>query len=165
MRPSRWAPLTAHGLAWAGFFGVLLGPFGYGSQTITVFPDGGGTWSIGHGPGPLILYLGVGEVMLLLAPVALTGLGVWLAWRRRAGPVRTRLTLWGLALAVLAYCWIAISYVDFVTALAHRSPGTSFDIVEIEFIGGLFMPAAVALIVSAIIVSFSKPTPDAAQDR
>ena len=160
MIPSRWALLTAHGLAWAGFFGVVSLPFGYGSQTITVFPDGGRRMSIGHGPGPFIQYLGLGEVMLLLAPVALTGLGVWLAWRRSAGTVKTKLGLWGLGIATLAYCWIAISFVDIANALTHRSMGMSVEVVEIGFIGALFMPAAVALIVSA--VSISKPTPDAA---
>ena len=162
MIPSRWALLTAHGLAWAGFFGVISLPFGYGSQTITMLPGGGVRMSIGHSPGPFIRYLGLGEVMLLLAPVALTGLGIWLVWRRSAGTVRTRLGLLGLGIATLAYCWIAISFVDIANALAHRSTGMSVEVVEIGFIGELFMPAAVALIVSAIIVSISKPTPDVA---
>ncbi len=165
MIPWRWALLTAHGLAWAGFFGVISLPFGYGSQTITVFPDGGVRMSIGHGPGPFIQYLGLGEVMLLLAPVALTGLGIWLVWRRSTGSVGAKLGLWGLGIATLAYCWIAISFMDIADALAHRSMGMSVEAVEIGFIGALFMPAAVALIVSAIIVSFSKPTPDVAQER
>ena len=162
MIPWRWALLTAHGLAWAGFFGVISLPFGYGSQTITVFPDGGVRMSIGHGPGPFIQYLGLGEVMLLLAPVALTGLGIWLVWRRSTGSVGAKLGLWGLGIATLAYCWIAISFVDIANALAHRSTGMSVEVVEIGFIGELFMPGAVALIVSAIIVGFSKPTPDVA---
>ena len=82
--------------------------------------------------------------MLLLIPVALTGLAVWLAWPRGARSAWAKLALWGLSVLGLAYCSVTIWFIQDV---------------DISFIGVFFLPAAVTLIVSAIIVSMSKPTP------
>ena len=100
--------------------------------------------SWGESPGPFMRYLGPEEMMLLLIPVALTGLAVLLAWRRSNRSVWAKLALWVLGALCLAYCSI---------------PFWLIEEVEIEFIGALFLPAAVALIVSAIIASAIRPSP------
>ena len=80
--------------------------------------------------------------MLLLIPVALTGLAVLLAWPRGSRSAWTKLALWGLGALCLGYCSIPLWFIEEV---------------EIEFIGGFFLPAAVALIVAAIIASATRP--------
>ena len=132
---------------------MALWPFKYSDTTTTWFPDGTVRTVFSHYPGPLILRLGLWEVLLLLAPVALTGLGIWLAWPRSSGSVWSKPALWGLGVLCLAYCYVPIWFVRtemwFVRA-------------EIWVIGVFFLPAAVMLIVSAIIVSRQKRVPNAA---
>ena len=147
MKRLRLPPMIAHVLAWAAFFGVVFWPFGYSVTTITALPGGVMRCVFEHSPGPFKRYLGPEEVMLLLIPVALTGLAVWLAWPRGARSAWAKLALWGLSVLGLAYCSVPIWLVEKV---------------DISFIGVFFLPAAAALIVSAIVVNMSKPTPDAA---
>ena len=75
-------PLTAHMLSWAAFLGVVFWPFGFHSTTRTLLPDGSWMVVFGHYPGPFMRYLDAGVTTLLLIPAVLTGLAVWLAWRR-----------------------------------------------------------------------------------
>ena len=126
-------------------------PWGFSVTTETRFPDGSGRIASDHySPGPFMRYPGPGEVTLLLMPVALTGLAVWLAQRRGALPGRTKMAPWGLGTLRLGYCSIPIWFLEEV---------------ESEFIGGLHLPAAVALIISAITLSVTKRTPDGASER
>ncbi len=136
-------PIIAHLLAWAAFFGVVFWPYGFNTHTTTVTASHIRD-EFGHSPGPFIRYLGFEEIMLLLIPLALTGLATWLAWRHGAvWSAWTRPVLWGLGLLCLAYCSVPIWFIE----------------VQIGFIGAFFLPAAAVLIVSAIFVSMSKPTP------
>ena len=82
MKRLRLPPMIAHVLAWAAFFGVVFWPFGYSVTTTTALPGDVVRVVFAHSPGPFKGYLGPEEVMLLLIPVALTGLAVWLAWSR-----------------------------------------------------------------------------------
>ena len=143
MKRLRLPALLAHALAWAAFFGVVFWPFGYSRTTRTELPDDVVKVAWGHSPGPFMRYLGPEEIMLLLIPVALTGLAVLLAWRRSKRSVWAKLALWVLGALCLAYCSIPFWFIEEV---------------EIEFIGVFFLPAAVALIGSAMIASTTKPT-------
>lgn len=143
MKPLRSFPVIAHALAWAAFFGVIFWPFGFSDTTRTTLPDGSFRIVFGHSPGPLMRYLEPGEIMLLLIPVASTGLAVWLVWSRSTASVGAKLALWGLAALTLAYCAAPFWFI--------KAPG-------IGFIGGLSWPAAAVLGISAIIFSLNRAT-------
>ena len=68
--------VMAHVLAWAAFLGMILWPLGYSETIRTTLPGGSMTAVFGYSPGPFRRYLGPEDVMLLLIPVALTGLAV-----------------------------------------------------------------------------------------
>ncbi len=78
---------------------------------------------------------GLAALIPLLAPVALTGLALLAVWVWDASPTVKRLSLWALAAVCLAFCVL--------TALS---------------IGILYLPAAVALIITAIVGTFRPPT-------
>ena len=165
-------PMIAHVLAWAAFFGVYFWPLGYGGSTTSA---DGLSMKFFMGAGPFRRYLGFEEIMLLLAPVALTGLAIWLAWPRGARPAWAKPALWGLGVFCLAYCCVPTWFIEWSRPALWglgvfcwgecSTPSWSIDGVGIEFIGVLYFPAVVALLVSAIIVSMSKPTPDIASGR
>ena len=141
-------PMIGHVLAWAAFFGVVLFPSGYSGMTTS---SDGLRDTFFFTAGPFRRYLGFEEILLLLIPVALTGLAVWLAWRHGAvWSAWTRPVLWGLGMLCLAYCSVTIWFIRDV---------------DISFIGVFFVPSAAALIISAIVVSMGKPTPDATSGR
>ena len=134
-----WLPtMIAHLLAWAAFFGVVFWPLGYSETTRPTLLGGSVRVVFGNSPGPFRRYLGPEEVMLLLIPVALTGLAVWLPWSRGTWSVWAKLAQWGLGVLCLGYCSVPIWFVQEV---------------EISFIGVFFLPAALALIVSAFIAA------------
>ena len=128
-------PLMAHVLAWAAFLGVILWPLGYSKTTRTTLPGGSMRVVFGDSPGPFRRYLETEDVMLLLIPVSLTGLAVWLAWSRSASATWAELAQWGLGVLCLVYCSVPLWFVQDV---------------DINFIGVLFLPAALILLVSAI---------------
>ena len=88
-------------------------------------------------------YLGPGELLLLLIPVALTGLVVWLVWSQSAPSVVAKLAVWGLAALVFGYCSVPFWFIKEL---------------EIEFIGVFFWPAAAVSALSAIMFSLNRPT-------
>ena len=87
-------PVIAHALAWAAFFGVVFWPEGYGGSTRST-DELRATFFIAG--GPFRKYLGLEEIILLLVPVALTGLAIWLAWPRRDRPAWAHPALWAWA--------------------------------------------------------------------
>ena len=135
MKYLQLSSLMAHVLAWAAFLGVVFWPLGYSETTRTTLPGGSMRAVFGYSPGPFRRYLEPEDVMLLLIPVALTGLAVWLAWSRSACSTLAKLAQWGLGVLCLVYCSVPLWFVQDV---------------DINFIGVLFLPAALALIVSAI---------------
>lgn len=143
MKRLRFLPVIAHALAWAAFFGVLFWPLGFSSTTRTMLPNGSFMIVFGHSPGPFVRYLGPEEILLLLIPLASTGAAVWLVWSQNAPSVGAKLAMWGLAVLTLVYC---------------AAPFWFIEELEIEFIGGLFWPAAAVLGISAIIFSLDRPT-------
>ncbi len=163
-------PVVAHALAWAAFFGVLFWPEGYGGSTSSTDELRATFFTAA---GPFRRYLGFEEIILLLVPVALTGLAVWLAWPRRDRPAWANPALWGLGVLCLAYC--CIWFIEWarqalwglgVFCLGECSiPSWLILDLGIEFIGAFYLPAAVALIVSAVIGSMSEQPPDVASWR
>ena len=71
----------------------------------------------------------------LLAPVALTGLALLAVWFWDAPPMGKRLSLWALAAVCLVFCVLG-----------------AFSI------GVFYLPAALALIITAIVGTFQPPT-------
>ena len=141
-------PVIAHALAWAAFFGVVFlpvapprspGPASADELRMTFFILA----------GPFRRYLGFEEIMLLLIPVALTGLAIWLAWPRSARPAWAKPALWGLGVLCLAYCCVPIGFPTWLAVWF-------IDDLDISFVGVFFLPAAVGLIVSAVNVSMSE---------
>ena len=65
---------------------------------------------IGHTTGPFSRYLGFEEVMLLLLPVALTGLAIWLAVPRGDRSAWAKPALWAIGVLCLTYCSVPISH-------------------------------------------------------
>ena len=137
-------PMIAHVLAWAAFFGVVFWPEAYSNDRSTSSADELRRTFFTLA-GPFRRYLGFEEITLLLIPVALTGLAVWLAWPRGARPAWAKPALWGLDVLYLAYCCVPIWF-----------PIWFIEDLDISFIGVFFLPAAVAVLVSAVIVSMSK---------
>ena len=151
MKLLRNLTLAAHMLSWAAFFGVVFWPYGYSSRSLTMGPDGE-TWRmvLGHSPGPFMRYLGPGEISLLLIPVVLTAFAVWLVWWQGVLSGHAKLAMWGLATLCLSYCSVPFWFVKEA---------------DISFIGVFFLPAATALVVSAMFVSMTKQAPGAAFKR
>ena len=166
-------PVIAHALAWAAFFGVMFWPEGYGGSTRSTSSTDELRATFFFTAGPFRKYLGFEEIILLLVPVALTGLAIWLAWPRRDRPAWTKPALWALGVLCLAYC--CIWFIEWarqalwglgVFCLAECStPSWLILDLGIEPIGACYLPAAVALIVSAVIGSMSEQPPDVASWR
>ena len=129
---------------------MVFWPYGYSSKSLTVLPDGSWRIVFGHAPGPFLQYLGPLDITLLLIPPLVTGLAVWLVWRRATRSGLAKVVMWGLGLGCLAYCSAPIWFIERI---------------DVSFIGVLFLPAAVFLIISAIILSATKPITVAALDR
>ena len=144
------SPVIAHALAWAAFGGVVFWPHGYPITTKTPMSGGVVRFEFSHVPGPFMQHLGPKEVMLLLIPVALTGLAVWLVWPSGARSAWGRLALWALGVLCLGYCAVPILILEEV---------------DISFIGAFFLPAALTLIASATIASMSVTIRDAALEQ
>ena len=140
-------PLIAHVLAWAAFFGVVFWPEAYSRSPRAELVEDELRMVFFSMAGPFRRYLGFEEIMLLLVPVVLTGLAIWLAWPRGARSAWAKPALWGLGVLFLAYCCVLILF---------PVPIWFNEDVDISFIGVFFVPAAVALIVSAVIVTMSK---------
>ena len=101
-------------------------------------------FTFSHAPGPFMQYLGLLEVMLLLIPVALTGLAVRLSWPQSVRPNWAKPALWALAMLCMVYCSVPVWFIEQV---------------DIGFIGAFFLPAALALTASATVASMRMQFP------
>lgn len=131
---------TAHVLAWIAFLFIAFWPWFYsGTSTTPIGPDGSGGEVVQH-HGSLVAVNGWGVLLPLLVPVALTALGLGVAWSRDAQGISSKLLLWALAVLMIGFCVIAIAS-----------------------IGIFYLPAGLALLASAIVMS-RKRSPTARQD-
>lgn len=144
LRLLRLLSAMAHVLAWIAFFGVVFWPFGYSMTTRTELSGGMVRFTFSHAPGPFMQYLGPLEVLLLLIPVALTGLAVLLVATRGVRSAWTKPALWALGVLCLVYCSVPIWFIEQA---------------DVSFIGAFFLPAALALTASATVASMRMPFP------
>ena len=139
---------VAHALAWIAFLWLAFWPYSYrGVSATPVQVDELGN-PVGTAPSEVVRYSasfveanGLEALVPLLIPVTLTGLAliVLLTWRiRRVG---IAFALWLLTVVLLAFC--LLGYLSF---------------------GVLYVPAALALIVAAAILSFRRRLPRVPQE-
>ena len=121
---------AAHVLAWAAFLWLAFWPYSYRGVTATpVGPDGTGGQDT-HLSASFIEVNGLWVVIPLLAPVALTALALIVALIGSRGRAWNKIVLWVFAVILLAFCGVGM-----------------FSI------GLLYLPAALALLISAIAFS------------
>ena len=118
---------AAHALAWVVGFGFVVVP-SYQSVSVTPVTPGGIASDPTRFTATLIEVNGLGIVLpLMLTPIVLTGLGLLAALLMDAGLARRKGLLWVSAVLLLGFCAVSIFSV-----------------------GLFYLPAAAALIVSAV---------------
>ena len=136
--PAAVASAVAHALAWVAWLWTAFWPHSYQGVTATpVQVDelgnviGTAEQEVVRHSASFVEVNGIGPLLVLFLPVILTGLALMalLTWKgKSAGRV---LTIGGLALALLAFC--VLGYLSF---------------------GVMYLPAALALILSACLFGF-----------
>lgn len=128
---------TAHILAWGAFLFLAFWPHFYqGTEATPVAPDGSGG-EIVSVSASLIEVNGRWVLIPILVPVVLTGLALVTAWAWNGSRGVNRLLMWATAALLLVFCGLAL-----------------FSL------GIFYLPAALALLASAIIMSVgSDPAP------
>ncbi len=121
------AALCCHGLAWSAFVLLIFVPF-YQGESITATPGGTNPTQPVESTATLIAVNGWGVVPIVLAPVAISGVGLLGLTLAVSGSLQRRITLGFSALLLLGFC-IAGSF----------------------SIGMFYLPAALAMAVSAAI--------------
>ena len=121
----------AHALAWAAFLGMAFSPSFYsGTIETAVGPDGAGGDVVSFSAS-IIDANGWWVLMPLLVPVALTAIGILAAitWNHQ---LRNKVFLWAAAALLAIFCTLGIFSV-----------------------GVFFVPAALALLVAAILMALA----------
>ena len=121
----------AHALTWIPALLLVFGPVYQGVTTTAVTP-GGASESTSF-TATLIEVNGLRVLLLLLAPLVLTGLALLGVLLTHAGQTRRKVVLWIPAVLLLGFCALGI-----------------------WTIGLFYAPAALALVCSAILGSFSR---------
>ncbi len=137
------AATIAHALAWAAFLWLAFWPYSYQGVSVTpansAYVDGlGYVDEFGAPTGEEVVRTsasfievnGLGVIIPLLVPVALTALALLVLLTWKGGRVRAPLILGGLTIALLVFC-----------GLGYFS------------LGILYLPAALALLTAAVIFS------------
>ena len=128
--PPLLGAIIAHALAWAAFLWLALWPYSYRGVEATASPSGSGeaatTYTLS---ASLIEANGWWVLIPLFVPVVLSGLAlVVVLWYAGANSLPKRFMLFGLTIACLVFC-----------VLGYLS------------IGILFLPAALAMLVTAFL--------------
>ena len=128
--------IIAHIFAWAAFLWLALWPYSYQGVEATASPRGSGeavtTYTLS---ASLIEANGWWVLIPLFVPVLLSGLAlVVVLWFAGANPLPKRFVLFGLTIACLVFC-----------LLGYLS------------IGILFLPAALAMLVTAFLSLYQAP--------
>ena len=123
---------VAHALAWVVGFWLTFGPVYPGESVTAIIPGEGGGEST-RTTATFIEVNGLSVLPILLAPVALTGVALLAVLVTHSGQVRRKALLWVSAVLLLGFSGLA-----------------SFSM------GLLYLPAALALVFSAILGSFSR---------
>lgn len=132
------AAWAAHALAWVVGLYLAFGPIyqgvsysGMDESSSTLNPE---EWT--HYTETLIEVNGIQAGIYLLIPLLLTGGAVWIVHRADIGKVWRIVLIWILAFVLLGLC-----------------------VMTLLSIGGLYLPAALALIIAAVVNSIAKLTP------
>ena len=136
-------PLLAHVAAWAAFLWLVFWPFAYRGVSTQAAPPGSDA-------APVVTELsasfietnGLWVVFPLLIPVVLTGLAYLAGWYWNSMRWTRSAFLWALAFLTLGFCALGILS-----------------------IGAFYLPAALALVVTAIVSMFQAPLPGAPGDQ
>ena len=130
-------PLLAHVAAWAAFLWLVFWPFAYRGVSVQAVPPGSDA-------APVVTELsasfietnGLWVVLPLLIPVVLTGLAYLAVWYWNSRKWTRSVFLWVLAVLALGFCALGILS-----------------------IGILYLPAALALLTTAIVSMFQVQRP------
>ncbi len=125
-------PLLAHVAAWVAFLWIAFWPFAY--QGVSVQEGSDETPQVTHVSASFVEENGIGALLPMTVPVILTGLALLLVWRWSPGRWAKVILLWLLALDAVGFCILGM---------------LSFGI--------LFVPAALALVITAIVGAFQAP--------
>ena len=131
-------PLLAHVAAWVAFLWIAIWPFAY--QGVSVQEGSDGTAQVTHVSASFVEENGIWALLPMTVPVVLTGLAFLAVWRWSPGRWAKVILLWLLALAAVGFCVLGM---------------LSFGI--------LFVPAALALLITAIVGAF-QATPSNERD-
>jgi hypothetical protein len=122
--------IVAHALAWTSFLWLAFWPAFYsGSSDTAIGPDGTGGQVVNTSES-LIEVNGWGALIPLAVPVVLTAIGLVAALAYDGRSARYKVIIWIAAVLLIIFSWLAM-----------------FSI------GMFFMPAALALVVTATIMS------------
>ena len=125
--------VTAHVLAWVVVLGLVFGPV-YQGESVTAAAPGAPASEPTKTTATLIEVNGWRVLPILLVPAALTGLALVTVLKTNAGQTRRRVLVWAASVLLLGFCILG-----------------SFSI------GIFYLPSALALVVSSILVSRSWP--------
>ena len=142
MRPRKlvlvW-PLLAHAAAWVAFLWLVFWPFAYRGVSIQASPPGSDAAPVvTELSASLIETNGLWVVLPLLVPVVLTGLAYLAVWNLDSRKWTRSAILWVLAVLTLGFCALGILS-----------------------IGAFYLPAALALLTTAIVSIFQVQRPSA----
>ena len=186
MRPRKlvlvW-PLLAHAAAWAAFLWLAVWHFAYrGASTQAVLPGSEEVPQVTELSASFVETNGLWVLLPLLVPVVLTGLALLVIWAWDPGGWGRSALLWALAVLALGFCvllWVLLPLLIPVVltglallviwawdpggwgrsallwALAVLSLG--FCVLGMLSFGILFLPAALALVITAIVGMFQAP--------
>ena len=134
--PPLLGAIIAHALAWAAFLWLALWPYSYRGVEATASPSGSGAAATTYTLSASFIEANGWWVLIpLFVPVVLSGLAlVVVLWFAGANSLPKRFTLFGLAIACLVFC-----------LLGYLS------------IGILFLPAALAMTITAFLSLYQAP--------
>ncbi len=140
MRPRRFFlawPLFAHAAAWAAFLWLVFWPHAYRGVSVQAVPPGSDEApQVTHLSASYIEMNGLWVVLPMLVPVVITGLALLAVWSWHSKQWTRAACLWLLAVLSLGFC--ALGYLSF---------------------GVLFLPAALALLATAVVSMLHSPSP------
>lgn len=137
--PPLLGAIVAHALAWAAFLWLVLWPYSYRGVEATASPRGNGEAATSYTLSASFIEANGWWVLIpLFVPVLLSGLAlIVVLWFAGANSLPKRFMLFGLAIACLVFC-----------LLGYLS------------IGILFLPAALAMTITAFLSLYQAPRHD-----
>lgn len=133
----------AHALAWMAFLWLAFWPSSYQGVSATPVqvdelgnPVGGAESEVVRYSASVVEVNGVGVLVPLLIPVAVTGLALMMVLAWKEGSIRRTILLWILTAALLGFCVLGLLSV-----------------------GLMYVPAAVTLAIASVLQSLGRKSP------